>query len=228
LIKHISFDLWLTLIRSHPDFKKRRAEFLCSEYNPLDYSVSSIMEVVQTTDMVSDRLNEITGHKVPTELMYRRILVKLGYDPTSISDDLIHLIKLKVNRLFMNYPPPLLNESILPILRYLKNEGYILNISSNTGYIEGSTMETTLKNIGISEFFDFCIFSDQIGLSKPSVDFYDKVLERAGCKKDEILHIGDNYKADYLGAMNFGFKALHINNQQYTLNDITRHLQKND
>ena len=50
----------------------------------------------------------------------------------------------------------------------------------------------------------------------------------AGCKKDEILHIGDNYKADYLGAMNFGFKALHINNQQYTLNDITRHLQKND
>jgi putative hydrolase of the HAD superfamily len=128
----------------------------------------------------------------------------------------------------MNYPPPLLNESILPMLQYLKNEGYTLNISSNTGYIEGSTMEATLKNLGILQYFDFCIFSDQIGLSKPSVDFYDKVHQRSGYKKEEILHVGDNYKADYCGALKYGFKALHINNQQYTLNDITRHLQKND
>jgi putative hydrolase of the HAD superfamily len=228
LIKHISFDLWLTLIKSHPDFKQRRAEFISREYNPLGYSVNTIMDVVQRTDKVCDRLNEITGRKVSTELMYRRILVDLFNDFASINEGLLLSIKLEVNRLFMNYPPPLLNESILPMLQYLKNEGYSLNISSNTGYIEGSTMEATLKNIGIWEYFNFCIFSDQIGLSKPSVDFYDKVLERSGCKKEEILHVGDNYKADFEGALKYGFKALHINNQQYTVNDITRHLQKND
>ncbi len=228
MIKHISFDLWLTLIKSHPDFKERRAKFLGKEYNPFDYSVKTIMEIVQSVDKVSDRLNEITGKKVATEEMYRRILVRLGYDPITINGDLINAIKLEVNDLFMNYPPLFLNESILPMLHILKNEGYSLNISSNTGYIEGYTMTATLANMNIAGYFDFCIFSDEIGLSKPSSGFFEKVYDQAGLEKREVLHVGDNFKADYEGALRYGFKALHINNQQYTINDIKRHLQKND
>ena len=224
MIKHISFDLWLTLIKSHPEFKERRAKFLKKEFNPFSYSVKTIMEIVQDTDKVCDRLNEISGKKVPTEWMYRRILQKLGYDPKSISDDIIISIKLKVNDLFMNYQPEFLNESILPILHILQDEGYRLNISSNTGFIEGNIIAATLKNLNISGYFDFCIFSDEIGASKPSSVFFDKVFEQTGLEKWEVLHVGDNYKADYEGALKYGFKALCINNQQYTINDIKRYL----
>jgi len=224
LIKHISFDLWLTLIKSHPEFKKKRAQFLRKEFNPLGYSVMTIMEIVQTADKVSDRLNEITGKKVPTEWMYRRILLKLGYNPNSVPDNVYTDIKLKVNDLFMNYPPAFLNESIHPMLYLLRDEGFSLNISSNTGFIEGSTILATLKNLSILGYFDFCIFSDEIKASKPSSGFFDKVVEQSGLEKWEILHVGDNYKADYEGAQKYGFKALHINDQQYTINDITRHL----
>lgn len=227
MIKHISFDLWLTLIKSHPEFKERRAKFLKKEFNPFGYSVMTIMEIVQTTDKVCDRLNEITGKKVPTEWMYRRILQKLGYDPNSVPDDVYTDIKLKVNDLFMKYPPAFLNESIHPMLHSLRNEGYRLNISSNTGFIEGTTIVATLKNLSIFEYFEFCIFSDEISASKPSSGFFDKVYEKTGSEKWEVLHIGDNYKADYEGALKYGFKALHINDQQYTINDIKRHLQSN-
>lgn len=224
MIKHISFDLWLTLIKSHPEFKERRAKFLRKEFNPLGYSVKTIIEIVQNTDKVADRHNEITGKKVPTEWMYRRILQKLGYNPKSISDDVFHTIKLEVNDLFMKYQPDFLNGSIRSMLYSLKDEGYNLNISSNTGFIEGNIITTTLQNLNIAEYFGFCIFSDKIGASKPSAEFFNKVLEQTGLEKNEVLHVGDNYKADYEGAVKFGFKALYINNQQYTINDIKRHL----
>ena len=228
MIKHISFDLWLTLIKSHPEFKERRAKFLGKEFNPHGYSTKEIMEIVQSVDKVSDRLNEINGKKVPTERMYSRILQKLGYDPDSVPVDFYTEIKREVNDLFLTYPPDFLNGSILQMLHSLNDEGFGLNISSNTGFIEGATITATLQNLNINGYFKFCIFSDEIGLSKPSYGFFDKVFERTGLEKWEVLHVGDNYKADYTGALSFGFKALHINNQQYTINDIKRHLQKND
>ena len=228
MIKHISFDLWFTLIKSHPEFKERRAKFLQKEFNPFGYSAKKIMEIVQSVDKVSDRLNEINGKKVPAEWMYRRILHKLGYDPNDVKDDVCTKIKLKVNELFMTYPPDFLNGSVQPILQTLKDEGYRLNISSNTGFIEGTTIVATLKSLNIFEYFEFCIFSDEIRLSKPSPRFFEKVFEQTSFEKWEVLHVGDNFKADYEGAVNYGFKALHINNQQYTINDIKRHLQKND
>ena len=223
-MKHISFDLWLTLIKSHPEFKERRAKFLRKEFNPFGYSAKKIMEIVQSVDKVSDRLNEINGKKVKTECMYHLILKKLGYDPDSVPDDVYAEIKRKVNDLFMKYPPLFLNESIQPMLHSLKEEGYSLNISSNTGFIEGTTIVATLKNLNIFEYFDFCIFSDEIERSKPSTGFFEKVFKRTGLEKWEVLHVGDNLKADYDGAVNYGFRALHINNQQYTINDIKRHL----
>jgi len=186
------------------------------------------MEIVQSVDKVSDRLNEINGKKVPAECMYHRILQKLGYDPDSVPDDVYAEIKRKVNDLFMKYPPLFLNESIQPMLHALKEEGYSLNISSNTGFIEGTTIVATLKNLNIFEYFDFCIFSDEIERSKPSTGFFEKVFERTGLEKWEVLHVGDNFKADYEGSLNYGFKALNINDQQYTINDIKRHLQANN
>ena len=182
------------------------------------------MEIVQSVDKVSDRLNEINGHKVSTECMYRKIFQKLGYTRNSFTEDEYTEIKLKVNDLFMKYPPDFLNETIRSMLQSLKEEGYSLSISSNTGFIEGNVIAATLQYLNIAEYFKFCIFSDEIKASKPSSGFFDKVLVQTGLEKWEILHIGDNYKADYEGALKYGFKALYINNQQYTIDDIRRHL----
>lgn len=228
MIKHISFDLWLTLIKSHPKFKEQRAVYFKSEFNPHNLSVNQIMDVVQQTDKACDRLNELNGLKVPTDIMYRRILLQLGIAPRIITSDVLATIKSKVRDIFMNLPPLLLNETILPMLYYLKSKGYGLNIGSNTGFIEGGTIVETLNNMNIGEYFDFCIFSDEIGASKPSYRFFDKVYANISLDKKEILHVGDNYKADYEGAMKFGFSALFINNQSHTINDIKRHLQEND
>jgi putative hydrolase of the HAD superfamily len=224
MIKHISFDLWLTLIKSHPEFKKQRAEFLRKEFNPRGFTLAEVVEIVQKTDKVSDRFNEINGKKLQTELMYNRILLKLGNKPEMINEELLVEIKTIGNELFMNYQPEFLNSFILPMLDILKTMGFNLNISSNTGFIEGNVIDKTLRNLNILKHFDFCIYSDEINASKPSYNFFEKVYEQINYQKSEVLHIGDNYNADYEGALKFGFNALHIKNKQYTINDITRHL----
>jgi putative hydrolase of the HAD superfamily len=224
MIKHISFDLWLTLIKSHPEYKKQRADFLRREFNPHGFSLQEVIEIVQTTDKVSDRINEINGKKLQTELMYKRILLKLGNKPELINNDLLVEIKMAGNKLFMNYQPEFLNTSIHSMLDTLKARGFDLNLSSNTGFIEGNTVSSTLKNLNIYDYFNFFVYSDEINASKPSFDFFDKVYKQINFQKNEILHVGDNYKADYEGALKYGFKALHINNKQYTINDITKYL----
>jgi putative hydrolase of the HAD superfamily len=224
MIKHISFDLWLTLIKSHPEFKKKRADFLRTEFNPLGFTLEEVIEIVQKTDKVSDRINEINGKKLQTELMYKRILLKLGNRPELINDDLLVEIKKISNKLFMNYQPEFLNTSIPSMLETLNARGFDLNLSSNTGFIEGTIVTSTLKNLNIYDYFNFFVYSDEINASKPSFEFFDKVYEQINFQKNEILHIGDNYKADYEGALKYGFKALHIKNKQYTINDITRYI----
>ena len=228
MIKHISFDLWLTLIKSHPEFKMKRAEYFCKEFNPLNFSSNEVLEIVKSTDKACDRLNEIFGSKVPAVFMYHRILRKLGNDSHIISKELTEEIKSVIDKLFLELQPRFLNPTILPMLTTLKNKGYTLNISSNTGFIECDIMVATLKNMKIYEYFDFCIFSDEISASKPSDSFFQHVYRKSNLEKKEILHIGDNYKADYDGAIKFGFKALHITNSQYNINDITNYLQEND
>ncbi len=224
MINHISFDLWLTLIKSHPEFKKQRADFLRKEFNPRGFTLAEVIEIVQKTDKVSDRINEINGKKLQTELMYNRILLKLGNKPEMINEDLLVEIKTIGNELFMNYQPEFLNPTIQPMLDTLKGMGLKLNISSNTGFIEGNVINQTLKNLNILEHFDFCIYSDEINASKPSYNFFEKVYEQINFQKNEVIHIGDNYKADYEGALKFGFSALHIKNKHYTIDDITRYL----
>ena len=219
MIRHISFDLWLTLIKSNPLFKEKRAEFLAENFNPKGFSVPEVKNIVSSLDKACDRLNEKSGTKKKAVFMYRSVLKRLGLK-TDIRDIKTYidfdLVVKRINQLFFEYPPVLLNDSITNTLAYLKIEGYSLNISSNTGFIEGPFLRQFLFTSEIGKYFDFSVFSDEINASKPSKRFFECVHKSTSKKKSEILHIGDNYNADFLGASQYGFKAFLIENSEYS------------
>lgn len=222
-IKYISFDLWLTLIKSHPQFKQKRAELLADRYNPQGLACAEIMNRVNLVDKLCDQFNEHNEGKVAAEMMYAQVLLSLGNPVKMITNRLLVELKLAVHQMFDEYPPVFLNEHISTMLHQLKGEGRGLNLSSNTGFIEGDCLIEVLKALGINHCFDFCIFSDRINASKPSAHFFNKVMEnRPGIHKQELLHVGDNSIADYKGAIDFGFNALLITNQQYTIDVIRK------
>lgn len=219
-IKNISFDLWMTLIRSHPEFKLKRAQLIAETFNIKHISPKEIDSFIRSVDNVFDRYNMISGKKLSANKMYQELLQRLvpNYEPVTL-DTAIRLRK-KADNLFLEYQPIFINDNIRTILHQLKDEGYILNLSSNTGFIEGETLRCTLANLDIIQFFDFLIFSDEIDASKPSSHFFQQVYNQMNVPKKEVLHIGDNPKADYQGAINFGFNALLITDSNYTIDDI--------
>ena len=218
-IKNISFDLWMTLIRSHPEFKLKRAELIADTFNIKNISPKEIDSFIRSVDNVFDRYNMISGKKLSANKMYQNLLQKLA--PTiSVTLETAISLRKQADDLFLEYQPIFLNDGIPQILSQLKEEGYVLNLSSNTGFIEGETLRITLANMSILQYFDFLIFSDEINACKPSSHFFQHVFDHINVTKEAVLHIGDNPKADYQGARSFGFNALLITDPNYTINDI--------
>jgi len=220
MIKHISFDLWLTLIRSNPAFKPKRAELIAETFDTGRHTPKEIEQIVQSTDKIFDRYNMMNDCKLSADEMYTKVLQKVVTKPEELTmADGVKLRKMS-DDLFNEYPPVFLNENVPHILSGMKNKGYTINLSSNTGFIEGRVLRKTLSDLGIAHYFDFLIFSDEIDSSKPSPEFFRKICINTGLACNEVLHIGDNPVADYQGALDFGMSALLITNPCYTIQDI--------
>jgi putative hydrolase of the HAD superfamily len=220
MIRHLSFDLWLTLIKSNPLFKRKRAELIADRFRPKNMDVKQIETLIRQEDKIFDRYNEMHGHKIPAKSMYLHVLRKMDAGCGNITADDAEWVMQQSNELLMDYTPQLLNGQVPDILAGLQSEVEGMNIGSNTGYIEGKTLRKVLKKIGIHHFFSFFVFSDEVHASKPSARFFRHIHEAADMPKSGILHIGDNPKTDCRGAADFGFHALLITHPNYTLNDI--------
>jgi putative hydrolase of the HAD superfamily len=219
MIKHISFDLWMTLIRSNPDFRKKRAEIIAKKFNPGNKNVEEIIQLIIDTDKNCDRYNESRNTKIPAVKMYSAILKKMGIPSVAIQHNADLLMNIS-NELFLEYSPLLLNSHIPDTLKTLKDSGLNLSIGSNTGFIEGNILKSLLDKLNILHYFSFLIFSDEMKMSKPSARFYLRIWENTTFHKSEILHVGDNPINDYQGAVDFGFNALLLTDTNYSFDDI--------
>ncbi|MDR2499337.1 MAG: HAD family hydrolase [Tannerellaceae bacterium] len=211
----------MTLIRSNPLFRLKRAELIADICGLPHSDAERIQAVVIERDKIFDRYNEISGRKAPAKYMYRIILEKIKGEAVTAAT--VDYLFEESNSLFAKHPPLLLHADIPAILAELRSEGISLNIGSNTGFAEGPVMRETLKAMGIGQYFSFFVFSDEIGASKPSAAFFEHISCMAGISKAEIMHVGDNPKADYEGARRNGFRALLIA-ANYTMSDLQKSL----
>ncbi len=206
---HFSFDLWLTLIKSHPEFKAKRVELFSSFFN-VDKPIEEVAKTVKYYDDLCNTINEVTGGNIDTFEIYLMILGALNVDIKSLNKEKLNTFYSKSEALFLEYRPVVIFENIHDIFEEIKNQGKTINILSNTGFIKGETMRKFLIHENLDQYIDFHIYSDEINCSKPNPLIFQEVKN---CIKDQdlplhqILHIGDNPIADYQGAKNFGFSA---------------------
>jgi putative hydrolase of the HAD superfamily len=220
MIKHISFDLWLTLIRSHPLFKWKRVEIIAEMCGLTSRDFLQIEQIIKEQDKVFERHNEMREKQILAKEMYLRLLKKINVKRWKPAENDAEILMNRSNELLINFMPQLLNDNIRHILNSLHSDGITLNLSSNTGFVEGKILKTILKELDLIRYFSFSVFSDEAGISKPSAQFFQQIHDRLQLPKSCVLHVGDNLKTDYNGAINFGFKALLIKNSNYTLDDI--------
>jgi putative hydrolase of the HAD superfamily len=223
MIKHLSFDLWGTLIQSNPNFKKKK---LWIYYEALGRKVyfEKIEEELKSIEKLVDSLNEECPGHMGVKQGIGLVVNRLGVKPER---SLIDKIFNELMEAGTEYPPIWLDDNIDIILRMCKTWGYTMNILSNTGFIEGAYLRERMRSIA-PRIFNFMIFSDEIRASKPSHTAFSAVWERANSDEkvvhmSEILHIGDNPYTD--GAcVKVGMKFYDLT--KHSIHDLLNHISE--
>ncbi|NIF07153.1 HAD-IA family hydrolase [Chryseobacterium sp. Tr-659] len=206
---HFSFDLWLTLLKSHPEFKTKRVELFSSFFN-VDKPINEVAKTVKYYDDLCNTINEVTGGNIDTFEIYLMILGALNVDVKLLNKEKLNEFYVKSEELFLEYRPVVIFENIHDFFDDIKNQGKTINILSNTGFIKGKTMRKFLIHENLDQYIDFHIYSDEISYSKPNPLIFQEVknnLRDQDMPLHQVLHIGDNPLADYKGAKDFGFSA---------------------
>lgn len=99
-------------------------------------------------------------------------------------------------------------------LAWMKNSQYVRGVLTNSPL---RTVETMLPLLSYHNHFHYAVSCSDIGYEKPDKRLFDFTYEQAkhhlpDLKRDEILHIGDDFKCDFVGAREAGFQSLYLGN----------------
>ncbi|OOQ60829.1 HAD family hydrolase [Mucilaginibacter pedocola] len=223
--QHYSFDLWLTLIKSNPEFKAQRARYFQKHHNLFNKTEEEVARLFRRVDLLVNAVNEKSGKNIDADEMYLMVISLLNNGEANLDDvDMPHL-EAKMEELLFSYPPQLFSRVTFSSLQHLKeNSGATFSLLSNTGYITGKTLRKVLALHGLDNYFDFQLYSDEVGMSKPNPEFFKVMLKNVDIVNPgttiplaAIIHIGDNPKNDIVPAAAIGIDGLLINSNKNTI-----------
>jgi putative hydrolase of the HAD superfamily len=223
-IKHCSIDLWFTLIKSDPVFKHKRALFFYEHINTKQKTIEEVEAVFRKVDLMCNAINEKTGNNICAEEMYGMVIYLLNDSMLHFGKEELSQLYSKLEILFFEYSPVLFNEETVPALKKIKQDK-TLSILSNTAFIKACTLRKLLTKLDVEKFFDFQIYSDEVGLSKPNAAIFNlMMLQISTWHKDilpnQVLHIGDNPIADIDGAAALSIHTFQINTNDKIIANI--------
>lgn len=231
IYKHFSFDLWLTLIRSNPGFKQQRALYFHQKFNFNNKSLEEVTATFRQVDVMCNLINEKTGKNIDADEMYLMVLSIINDAHPQVWQIDINQLYTDMEALVFNYMPQVYCPNTMDVLARIKENGQrTANILSNTGFIKGVTLRKVLNQIGMDRYFDFQLYSDEAGMSKPNPGFFNLMLTQLKTyhqhiNLENIVHIGDNPIADVGGAASVGIHSRLINSNNSYLPQIFANAQ---
>jgi putative hydrolase of the HAD superfamily len=213
-VKAVTFDLWETLLfEKDGDSNRRNAaryRHLMEALNILGLGVT-INQVEAASKQVISRLLEVwSRNEDVSHVEQLELLVKF------VSNNSVALKREWVEDLSSAYVspffdvPPYLNPDAESVLEELVEAGKRVGLICNTGLTPGFALRRFLGSEGVLEFFDFLVFSDEVGFRKPEQRVFDLAARKLGVDSCSAVHVGDNLRVDVYGAKNAGFRAIHF------------------
>ena len=192
-IKAVFFDIDDTLL----DFKRSADRAMERGYRSLNEECPR--ELFATYHRINAQLWRRIEAGELSRAEHKRIRFKLIFDELGIKHDPHAFEEIFLKEMFSSAVEV---ENANNILSSLKGR-YPLYAASNAPV--AAQQINRLKLSGMLEKLDRVFVSGDIGATKPAVEFFFAVMERAGQKNaEECLFIGDSYEADITGAKNAG------------------------
>lgn len=213
-IRVVSFDLWDTVFADDSDEPKRRLQdppkpierrdlvhqFL-SRHAPIDRVL-----VDCAYDTADSAFREVWHHRHytwPVEVRLRVLLAGLKRELPA--GELEELVKLHED-MELRVRPDLVAGVAEAIMTLAKK--YTLIVVSDAIFSPGRALRELLAGYGLRDLFSAFVFSDEVGCSKPAPAIFQQAAELAGCRLDEIVHVGDREHNDIAGARDAGARAV--------------------
>lgn len=216
MIKAISLDFWGTVAVFNPEYAAARTRYLASLFGlPLDEAHSRYQFVKRSCDNEA----ELKGTAMTPLAAVKRLL---AVAPVPVMDSAVTVLE-EIENLVRAYPP-LFHTPIGDTVLRLQNKGIIVGVSSNTNFIRGSLVEEIFAD---QIEWDFAVYSDEIGVSKPDPEFFNMVAKGACslCVKSLIIHIGDNSVCDLKGAADAGMQSALVKSPEETNTRLEKIIQ---
>lgn len=225
--KHYSFDLWLTLIKSNPVFKLERARRFHDRFNRTGKSLEEVTAIFRKVDLMVNSINERTGKNIDAEEMYLMVIGIINDYSTDFSEVDVDALYAEMEILLLENMPVIYCDQSMGVLKRLREPGSsTMSLLSNTGFIKGRTLRRILNHLELDRVLDFQLYSDEVRMSKPNLQFFQLMLDSIDRNKHaelglhEVIHIGDNPHADMRGAEAAGIRSLLINSNHLTISSL--------
>jgi putative hydrolase of the HAD superfamily len=146
----------------------------------------------------------------------------LGYETNT--EDL--RIKAALNVFFQDYVDTLeLRPYSKSLIRKI-TEKCKLGLVSNFTY--SPVIYASLRKLGINQFFNAVVVSEDSGWRKPHKRIFQTALQRLYVTAEETVYIGDSPLEDIEGAKTAGMKTVFVLSQFYSLQDLRESHQQPD
>jgi HAD superfamily hydrolase (TIGR01549 family) len=135
-------------------------------------------------------------------------------------------IKTALNVFFQDYVDSLeLRPYAKKLVKRIK-ENCKLGLVSNFTY--APVVYASLRKLGINQFFDAVLVSDENGWRKPHKRIFLEALRKLQVTAAEAVFIGDSPLEDIKGAKEIGMKTVFVPSQFYSLKDLQDSRKKPD
>ena len=198
----VFFDMGSTLSHQDPTREEVVAEFLTSKGHPLP--LQTVRRALLDADIwwhewatqvpYAERSDEV---RVNMRLEYRRVFL----DALSLNsnDGLRDALKDVFNTSIMRRHNAVYAD-VMPTLSSLKGRGLKLAIVSNWDL----SLQSHCDDLGLTPLFDTIVGSQYVGHEKPDPVIFQIALDRLGLAGPQVVHVGDMYQSDVLGARRAG------------------------
>ncbi len=99
-----------------------------------------------------------------------------------------------------------LYDDAIPTLQRFRDAGFKLAIVSNWD----TPLDPLTERLGIAEYFDAIVASHdaRVRSEKPDPHIFNYALAAVGVSAEEVVHVGDTYQADIVGAEGVGIRPI--------------------
>ena len=207
MIKAVFFDFYQTLgvwgESLRPRVQKITDRYACEiDWERYDTARGNLYADASGSDPMTHDLLETMQQIIGS---YREFLAALGV--RDYLDQMTWELLQSEHSLFAANAATLYDDTV-PTLQHLRDAGFKLAIVSNWD----TPLDPLTERLGIADYFHTITSShdERVRSAKPDPHIFNYTLTKVGVSAEEVVHVGDTYEADIVGAKGVGIRPILI------------------